>query len=131
MVIPDDSARTSVLLQARLCLTLESATEEWHWYENRQNALLMFWLHFPGVPVLAVRGSGEVLQLEESTPHSSYDMREYGQSKVGPGRKPSLLAAFVGSRLRDATLIWGYSTEPAVEGVLFQFDTGSDRHRHP
>ncbi len=124
MVIPDDGSRTTALLGARFGRVLESVTEEWHWYQDRQNALVMFWLHFAGVPVMELRGCGELLLLEETPPRSSYDLDEYGQGRVGHARKPSLLAEFVGARLQDAALIWGYSTPPAVGGVLFRFDVG-------
>ncbi|MCC8251287.1 hypothetical protein [Saccharothrix luteola] len=124
MIVPDDGTRTTGLLRARLGMVLESVTEDWHWYQGRQNALGMFWLHFACAPVLELRSCGELLLLEESTPHSSYDMDEYGEGRVGPAREPSLLAGFVGARLQDAALIWGYSTEPLVGGVLFRFDIG-------
>lgn len=124
MIVPDDGTRTTGLLRARLGTVLESVTEDWHWYQGQPNALGTFWLHFAGVPVLELHGCGELLLLEESAPHSSYDMDEYGEGRVGPAREPSLLARFVGARLRDAALIWGYSTTPLVGGVLFRFDIG-------
>ena len=99
-------------------------TEDWHWYQGQPNALGMFWLHFTGAPVLELRGCGELLLLEESAPRPSYDMGEYGEGRIGPAREPSLLAGLVGARLRDAALIWGYSAEPLVGGVLFRFDIG-------
>ncbi|MGW5741965.1 hypothetical protein [Amycolatopsis sp. NPDC003861] len=124
MFAPDDGTRHTALLRARLGLALESVTEEWHWYQGEQNALLRFWLHFRHVPALRWHGTGDLLHLEESVPDSSYDMGEYGEGKVGPAQAPSLLTRYAGSSLRDATLIRVSSTEPSVGGVLLRFDAG-------
>ncbi|SES36891.1 hypothetical protein SAMN05216188_1424 [Lentzea xinjiangensis] len=124
MIVPDDGTRTTGLLRARLGMVLESVTEEWHWYQDQQNALVLFWLHFADAPVLELRGCGELLLVEESAPRSSYDMDEYGEGRVGPAQASGVLAGFVGARLRDAALIWGYSTTPLVGGVLLRFDIG-------
>lgn len=124
MIVPDDGTRATGLLRARLGVVLASVTEEWHWHQGRPTGLTVFWLHFAGNPVVEFSGCGELLLLAEAAPRPSYDMGEHGEGRVGPAREPSPLAGFVGSRLRDAALIRGYSTEPLVGGVLLRFDTG-------
>lgn len=122
MLTPDDGTKTTALLRARLGLTLDSITEESHWYQGRRSALLRFWLHFQRVPALRLHGTGDRLHLEESAPGSSYDMGKYGESVICATQAPSLLTRFVGSRLDDAVLIRESSTEPSVSGVLLEFD---------
>ncbi|GHG29854.1 MULTISPECIES: hypothetical protein [Amycolatopsis] len=124
MFAPDDGTRAAALLRARLHLALESVTEEWHWYQREQSSLLRVWLHFRHALVLRLHCTGDLLHLQESVPGGSYDMGEYGEGRVGPAQAPSLLTKYVGSRLRDATLIRESSTEPSVGGVLLSFDAG-------
>jgi hypothetical protein len=44
MIVPNDGTRTTGLLRVRLGMVLESVSEEWHWHQDQQNALVMFWL---------------------------------------------------------------------------------------
>ena len=124
MLAPDDGTKTTALFRARLGLTLDSVTEESHWYQGQWSALLRFWLHFRRVPALRLHGSSDLLHLAESIPDSSYDMGEYGEGIVRPAQAPSLLTRFVDTRLRDAVLIRESATEPSVGGVLLSFDAG-------
>ncbi|MEU6072952.1 hypothetical protein [Micromonospora sp. NPDC047074] len=84
--------------------------------------LLVFWLHFEGAPVIMAHGCGELLKLTEEMPYSSYDMQECGRTVVGPVQPADLLGEVVGQRLVDVGLIQGYSTVPAVGGLLLRFD---------
>ncbi|MEV0127381.1 hypothetical protein AB0H83_02785 [Dactylosporangium sp. NPDC050688] len=105
---------------------LVAVTEARHWYRGRRDgdaeSLLHLWLHFADVPPVKAHGCGEDLLLEFAEPYASYDMQEYGKTRVGPAQHPDLLAAYVGQLLLNVAPIQGYSLEPSVAGVRLRFE---------
>ncbi len=100
-------------------------TEARYWYDEGPVAgtagLLHFWLHFEGTPAIMAHGCGNLLKLTQEEPYSSYDMQEYGRTVVGPVQPAELLNEVVGQCLVDVGLVQGYSTVPAVGGILLRF----------
>ncbi|MGW4679128.1 hypothetical protein ACWEOS_11770 [Micromonospora taraxaci] len=122
----DEFVEAIELLQPVIGRDLVAVTEARHWFGGRRGgdaeSLLHFWLHFQGMPPLMAHGSGELLLLEFSEPYAAYDMGDDGETRVGPAQKPDLLALLPGHRLLDAALIRGYTTQPALGGVLLRFE---------
>ncbi|MBX6751378.1 MAG: hypothetical protein IRY85_17225 [Micromonosporaceae bacterium] len=105
---------------------LVAVTEARHWHDGQRRgdaeSLLHFWLHFQGSAALMLHGCGDLLVLEFSEPYASYDMGEYGETRVGPAQPPDLLAQMPGHRLLDAALLWVTAMPSVVSGVLLRFD---------
>jgi hypothetical protein len=123
-----DLAVFADLLKPLIGRTLIEVTEARHWYggtrEGDSESLLHFWLHFADVPPLMAHACGDVLQLCYEDPYPSYDMQEYGETRVGPVRSPDLLATVVGQRLRDIALVQGYDSVSRLGGLLLRFEPG-------
>ena len=77
-----------------------------HWYEGRRKpdaeSLLHAWLFFEDAVPVGLRGSGDRLLLAKENPYDSYDMDEYGQTRVGPAQPPDVLSGFAGPAPRAA-----------------------------
>ncbi|MET7397564.1 hypothetical protein ABZS66_29170 [Dactylosporangium sp. NPDC005572] len=114
------------LLRRLVGRRLVGVTEARYWYEGRRDgdaaSLLHCWLHFAGLPPVMAHGCGEHLLLEFAEPYASYDMQEYGETRVGPAQPPDLLAAYAGQLLRNVAPIQGYTSEPSVGGVRLRFE---------
>ncbi|MFG2099323.1 hypothetical protein ACGFJ5_01850 [Micromonospora echinaurantiaca] len=121
-----DPVAIAALLRPLLGRRLLAVTEARHWYDERPvtgtTGLLHFWLHFEGVPAIMAHGCGDLLKLTEEEPYSSYDMQENGRTVVGPVQPTDLLNEVVGQCLVDVGLAQGYSTIPAVGGILLRFE---------
>ncbi|WP_412542586.1 hypothetical protein R8Z50_08865 [Longispora sp. K20-0274] len=116
------SAKLRALIGRRLLDVVEAR----YWFKGRRGpdseSLLHAWFQFEDLQSLMVHGCGERLELSIGEPYGSYDMAEYGETRVAPARAPDLLASVVGARLVDAAVICGYSTEPMCGAVIFRFD---------
>ncbi|MBM7494083.1 hypothetical protein JOD64_005305 [Micromonospora luteifusca] len=121
-----DPVTDAALLRPLLGRRLLAVTEARYWFDDKPvmgtDGLLHFWLHFEGAPAIMAHGCGELLKLTEEKLYSSYDMQEYGRTVVGPAQPTDLLGEVVGQRLVDVGLIQGYSTVPALGGLLLRFD---------
>ncbi|MEV6524492.1 hypothetical protein AB0M43_21270 [Longispora sp. NPDC051575] len=106
---------------------LLSVAEARHWSEGRRGpdteSLLHPWFRFENLQSLMMHGCGERLELSIEEPYDSYDLAECGETRVAPAQAPDLLATVVGSRLIDAAVICGYSTEPACGAVILRFES--------
>ncbi|MGN9915848.1 hypothetical protein [Micromonospora palomenae] len=122
----NDPVARAELVRGLIGRTLLAVNEARYWYEGQRDddaaSLLDFWLHFEGKPALMAHGCGEHLSLELVDPCPCHEMQDCGETRVGPAREPDLLAAFVGQRLLDASLIHGYTTEPSVGGLRLRFE---------
>ncbi|WP_225852079.1 hypothetical protein OG989_10275 [Micromonospora sp. NBC_01740] len=121
-----DPVTVAAPLRPLLGRRLLAVTEARHWFDDKPatgtDGLLHFWLHFEGAPAIMAHGCGELLKLTEEDPYSSYDMQEYGRTAVGPVQLTDLLGEVIGQHLVDVGLLQGYSTIPAVGGLLLRFD---------
>ncbi|WP_238015602.1 hypothetical protein KZZ52_55575 [Dactylosporangium sp. AC04546] len=117
---------TVELLRRVIGRRLDAVTEARHWYAGRRDgdaeSLVHFWLHFEGVPPVMAHSTGEHLLLEFAEPYASYDMREYGETRVEPAQPPDVLAAYKGQLLLNVAPIQGYSSEPSAGGVQLRFE---------
>lgn len=79
----------------RIGLRLVAVTEARHWFDGERDtdtgSLVHAWLHFDRRPPTKVHGHGDDLLLHTADPYTGYDMREYGQVRVGPA-SPRVLA---------------------------------------
>ncbi|MFI7649014.1 hypothetical protein ACIBTZ_23485 [Micromonospora sp. NPDC049460] len=109
-----DPELVAVWLRDRIGLRLDGVTEARHWYEGRRDgdagSLLYAWLHFADRPPTRLHGRSEELLLDVTDPHGPYDMAEHGEVRVGPARRPDLLATGVGERLNRAAVLVEPST---------------------
>ncbi|MGV9804583.1 hypothetical protein [Micromonospora chersina] len=119
-----DPAATAELLRRVVGRNLEAVTEARYWHEGVRDgdaeSLLHFWLHFEGNPPLMVHGVGEQLSLSLCQPYESYDMKDQGETRVGPAAAPDALASLPGQRLLTAALIQRHSLMPSVCGLLMR-----------
>ena len=67
---------------------------------------------------------GDQLLLDKQDPYCSYDMDDYGQTRVGPAQPPDLLARFVEARLLDGAVILGHDGDQVTAGLTLRFDSG-------
>lgn len=106
---------------------LTAVTEARHWYNGRREpdamSLLHAWLYFENADAVQLHSHGDQLLLAKADPYPSYDMDEYGQTRVGPAQRRDQLSTFVGSRLTDAAVILGHDGPTACAGLLLRFDT--------
>ncbi|MGC4755512.1 hypothetical protein [Micromonospora trifolii] len=107
---------------------LEAVTEARHWCEGRREAdaesLLHAWLFFGSAMPVGLHGRGDQLLLAKEDPYRSYDMDEYGETRVGPARRPDVLSGFVGARLTDGAVIVGQDVDEVCAGLVLRFKDG-------
>jgi hypothetical protein len=105
---------------------LDAVTEARHWYGGRREpdaeSLLHAWLFFEYAMPVGVHGSGDQLLLAKENPYRSYDMDEYGETRVGPARRPDVLSRFIGARLTDGAVLLGHDGDAVSAGVLLRFE---------
>jgi len=113
-------------LTSMLDRRLDAVTEARHWYEGRRKpnaeSLLHAWLFFEDAVPVGLRGSGDRLLLAKENPYDSYDMDEYGQTRVGPAQPPDVLSGFIGARLTDGAVIVGDDDDAVVTGLVLRFE---------
>ncbi|GIF26381.1 hypothetical protein BJ973_005741 [Actinoplanes tereljensis] len=104
---------------------LEAVTEARHWFEGRREpdaeSLLHAWLFFEHTGPIALHGRGDQFLLSKKDPYRSYDMDEYGQTRVGPALSPDVLSSFVGARLSDGAAILGHDGDAVCAGLVLRF----------
>lgn len=105
---------------------LDAVTEARHWYEGRREPdaenLQHAWLYFEYVMPVGLHGIGDQLMLAKEDPYRSYDMDDYGETRVGPAVHPDVLAGFVGARLTDSAVIIGPDGDQSCAGLLLRFE---------
>jgi hypothetical protein len=115
-------------LNAMVGRRLDAVTEARHWFKRRRGpdaeSLIHAWLHFEQAVPVEIAGRGDELLLSKEEPYLSYDMEEYGETRVGPASPPDVLAKFVGATLIDGAVITGPSGDCFSAGLLLQFEDG-------
>jgi len=115
-------------LKSMLGRRLDAVTEARHWYGGRRapdaESLLHAWLVFEHAVLVGLSGHGDHIRLAKDDPYPSYDMEEYGQTRVGPAQPPDVLAEFIGARLADGAVIIGHDGDAVCAGLVLRFDTG-------
>ncbi|MFD6753006.1 hypothetical protein [Micromonospora gifhornensis] len=103
---------------------LDAVTEARHWYGGRCEpdaaSLLHAWLHFESALPVGLHGMGDRLMLAKEGPYPSYDMGEYGETRVGPAQRPGILSGFVGARLVDGAVIIGPDGDLICAGLMLR-----------
>ena len=107
---------------------LDTVIEARHWYQGRRESdtesLLHAWLFFDNAMPVSLHHRGDELLLAKEDPYRSYDMDEYGGTRVGPALSPDVLSRFVGARLTDGAVIVGHDGALVSAGLDLRFDTG-------
>ncbi|MEU4474283.1 hypothetical protein [Micromonospora sp. NPDC023888] len=107
---------------------LDAVTEARHWCEERRapdaESLLHAWLFFENAIPVGLHGRGDELLLAKENPYRSYDMDEYGETRVGPARRPDVLSRFIGARLTDGAVIVGHDVDSVCAGLVLRFENG-------
>jgi hypothetical protein len=105
---------------------LDAVTEARHWYEGRRKpdaeSLLHAWLFFEYAVPVGLHGHGDQLLLAKENPYRSYDMDEYGETRVGPAQRPDVLSGFIGARLTDGAVIVGHDGDAVCAGLVLRFE---------
>lgn len=123
-----DPGMVASWLKSMVGRRLDAVTEARHWYEARREpdaeSLLHAWLFFDYAMPVGLHRRGEQLLLAKEHPYRSYDMDAYGETKVGPARRPDVLSGFIGARLTDGAVIVGHDGDAVSAGLVLRFDTG-------
>ncbi|MGW3893255.1 hypothetical protein ACWD69_31840 [Micromonospora chokoriensis] len=87
---------------------LEAVTEARYWCEGRREP----------------DGRGDQLLLAKENPCRSYDIDEYGETRVGPARCPDVMSGFIGARLTDGAVIVDQDVDEVCAGLVLRFENG-------
>lgn len=113
-------------LESMVGRRLDAVTEARHWYQGRREAdaesLLHAWLFFEHAVPVALHGHGDQFLLAKENPYRSYDMEEYGETRVGPAQPPDVLSGFIGARLTDGAVILGHDGAAVCAGLILRFE---------
>ncbi len=113
-------------LRDRLGLRVQAVTAARHWHRRQRGpdaeSLIHAWLQFEKRAPVQLHGLGDALLLAVGNPYASYDMAEYGETRVGPAQTPDLLASIIGVRLTNAAVILGPSARASCAGLLLRLD---------
>lgn len=104
---------------------LDAVTEARHWYEGRRapdaESLLHAWLFFEYAGPIGLHGHGDQLMLAKEDPYRSYDIDQYGETRVGPAQPPDVLSGFIGALLTDGAVIVGHDGDAVCAGLVLRF----------
>lgn len=121
-----DPGMVALWLGSMVGRRLEAVTEARYWCEGRRESdaesLLHAWLFFESAMPVALHGRGDQLLIAKENPYRSYDMDEYGETRVGPVRRPDVLSGFIGARLTDGAVIVGQDGDEVCAGLLLRFE---------
>lgn len=123
-----DPGMVASWLKSMVGRRLEAVTEARYWCEGRREpdaeSLLHAWLFFGNAMPVGLHGRGDQLLLAKENPYRSYDMDEYGETRVGPAQRPDVLSGFIGARLTDGAVIVGQDGDAVCAGLLLRFENG-------
>jgi hypothetical protein len=123
-----DPELVASLLKTMIGRRLDAVTEARHWYKGRRgsdaDSLLHAWLFFEYLVPIGLHGRGDQLLLAKDDPYRSYDMDEYGETRVGPAQSPDVLSGFIGARLADGAVIFGHDGDQVCAGLVLRFENG-------
>lgn len=123
-----DPEMVASLLKTVIGRRLDAVTEARHWQKGRRRSdaesLLHAWLSFEYAMPIGLHGHGDQLLLAKDDPYGSYDMDEYGETRVGPAQPPHALHGFIGARLADGAVIFGHDGDQVCAGLALRFETG-------
>jgi hypothetical protein len=80
------------------------------------------WLFFEYAVPVELHGHGDQLLLAKEDPYRSYEMEEYGQTRVGPAQPPDVLSGFIGARPTDGAVITGHDGSAVCAGLVLRFE---------